>query len=126
MSYGLCNYTRYPEYGLVLSHAHNGFAGALFEDCLFTWDGTDLRIIRRSAGEILTETACDGKAQITIGHHDTLHFTVHHYTSDRFECFLTFEQSESIKNEEEIKKLFIQMDEVFWKISNKEGEIIWN
>ena len=45
MSYGLCNNVLYPEYGLVFSHDNNGFAGALFEDCLFTWDGTDLRFL---------------------------------------------------------------------------------
>lgn len=90
----------------MLSHANNGFAGALFEICLFAWDGTDLRIIRKSAGEILTETAFDGETQITTSHHDTLRFTVHHYTPDRFEGFLTFEQTASIQNEEAIKSIF--------------------
>ena len=51
MGYGVCNYRLYPEKGLVVSHANNGFAGALHENRIFRWEGTDLKMIAVSTAE---------------------------------------------------------------------------
>lgn len=56
IDYDLCNIELYPEYGMVASRANNGDACALFEDCLFRWEGTNLVLVRRAVSEELTET----------------------------------------------------------------------
>lgn len=77
IGYGICNYQLYPEKGLVLSHANNGFAGALHEDCLFRWEGTDLKLIRRAVSELDSEyiwyedgyalRSYDSRLRVTVG-----------------------------------------------------------
>lgn len=76
MDYGLCNYQLYPEKGLVLSQANNGFAGALHEMCLFRWEGTELKLIRRAVAEQESEyiwyddgyalRSCDNRLRVTV------------------------------------------------------------
>lgn len=77
IGYGICNYQLYPEKGLVLSHANNGFAGALYEACLFKWEGTDLKLIRRAVSDLDSEyiwyddgyalRSYDNRLRVTVG-----------------------------------------------------------
>lgn len=77
IGYGISNYQLYPEKGLVLSHANNGFAGALHEDCLFRWEGTDLKMIRRAVADLDSEyiwyddgyvlRSYDSRLRVTVG-----------------------------------------------------------
>ncbi len=63
--YGLVNYSLFPEYGIVMSQGSNGWAGALTETCLFRWEGTNLKILRRLVSEELTETAFNQDTIVT-------------------------------------------------------------
>lgn len=92
ISYGLCNYQLYPEKGLVHSGANNGFAGALHEDCLFRWEGSTLRLIRRAVSEEWTESFFDGDTYTQIIHSDTLHMRVWDYSGGQYEGKLVLEQ----------------------------------
>ncbi len=55
LGYGICNYQLFPDKGLVLSQANNGFAGMLHEWCLFRWEGTELKMIRRAVSDLDSE-----------------------------------------------------------------------
>ena len=48
---GFCNYRLYPEYGIVRTTSNNGYAGALHEEALYRWEGTQLKCIRRAVSE---------------------------------------------------------------------------
>lgn len=92
IDYGLCNYQLYPEKGIVHSGANNGFAGALHEDCLFRWEGSSLRLIRRAVSEEWTESLFDGDTYTQIIHSDTLHMRVWDYSGGQYEGKLVLEQ----------------------------------
>ena len=77
----LCNFELYPEAGIVGSYANNGYAGALHEDCLFRWEGTNLKLIRESRGEELSEVSFGDGAYIVTTYRDRLHLVINDYTS---------------------------------------------
>lgn len=74
---GIANYQLYPENGWVLSSANNGNAGALYEECLYGWDGTDLRLLRRATAENLREYRSEGATFVTVFHDRRISLTVH-------------------------------------------------
>ena len=76
IGYGLCNYRLYPEKGLVLSHANNGFAGALHEVCLFKWEGTALQMIRRAVSDLDSEYIWYDDGYALRSYDNRLHVTV--------------------------------------------------
>lgn len=45
---GLPNYQLHPEAGLIFTSVSNGYAGALHEQALWRWNGTQLECIRRA------------------------------------------------------------------------------
>ncbi len=84
IDYGLSNYQLYPEYGIVESSATNGYAGALHEICLFRWEGTELKLIRRAVSAELTETTFDTDSYTTTTHANILHVMVADYQSGEY------------------------------------------
>ena len=85
LGYGLCNYELYPESGIVGSHADNGYAGALHEDFLFRWEGTNLRLIRQGSSEELTETKFGDEAYTVTTYRNRLHIMIRDYSSGDYE-----------------------------------------
>lgn len=81
IGYGICNYQLYPEKGLVLSHANNGFAGALHEACLFKWEGTDLKMIRRAVSDLDSEYVWYDDGYALRSYDNRLHVTVGMYNA---------------------------------------------
>ena len=81
LSTGLCNYELYPELGIVGSHASNGYAGALHEDHLFRWEGTNLRLIRHGSCERLTELEHGDDAYTIKTYQNRLHSVIRDYSS---------------------------------------------
>lgn len=75
-NYGLINYILYPEEGWVESRGSSGLAGLLHERCLFRWEGTDLRLVRRAVSEhpevweyedgLMTQRIYDNEAQLIV------------------------------------------------------------
>ena len=74
---GVANYQLYPAEGWVLSSASNGNAGALYDECLYEWDGTDLRLLRRATSESLREYRSEGATFVTVFHDRKISLTVH-------------------------------------------------
>jgi len=90
IEYGLANYNLHPQQGLVSTHANNGSAGALHEDCLFRWNGTELDLIRRAEGVEYTETQSFSDRIVYTSYHDKITFSVYDYTTDSYEGRLIF------------------------------------
>lgn len=74
---GIANYALYPERGMVTSSANAGGAGALYEDCIFTWDGTDLHLIRRAQASSYHEYRTEGTAFVTVLYDRKIDLTVY-------------------------------------------------
>lgn len=114
IDYGLCNYMLHPETGIVHSGANNGFAGALHEDCLFCWEGTSLRLIRRAVSEEWTETAFSGEAYTQVTHSDVLHMRVWDYTLDPHGGTLIWERIMPLREADE-GDIFTEEHDALWQ-----------
>ncbi len=79
---GIANYGLYAAGEYVLSSVNAGNAGALYEDCLFTWDGTELHLIRRATSDNLREYRTEGGAFVTVLHDRKIDLTVYGYAAD--------------------------------------------
>ena len=111
---GLCNYQLYPEYGIVGSRANNGSAGAEHEECLFRWEGTDLKLIRRAVSEELREFSFIGSTYTTTIYTDMLHMTVHDYQFGEYEGTLLWEKIVALKDTE-YRDIFNEENEALWQ-----------
>lgn len=114
IDYGLSNIELYPEYGIVASKAVNGYAGALFEHCLFRWEGTNLVLVRRAVSEELTETALTDGILTTTLWTDVLRVRVHDYVTDEPGGTLTYD-STFLLEDSAYRDLFTDADEALWE-----------
>ena len=77
----LSNYTVTPS-GYILSHGNSGWAGALFEERVYVWEGTNLRMVRKILSE-QEETMTFGENSYTVSwNEDALHVCVWAYEPD--------------------------------------------
>ena len=93
LSTGLCNYELYPELGIVGSHASNGWAGALHEDHLFRWEGTNLRLIRRGSSEEMTEFSYTDDAYTVTTWQNRVRITICDYSSGDYDATVLWDQA---------------------------------
>lgn len=114
IGYGICNFQLYPEYGIVGSHANNGTAGALHEDCLFRWEGTDLKLIRRAVSEELTESSFSGSVYTITTYTDVLHMTVRDYRSGEYEGSVIWEQTIMLEDTD-YRDIFTEEQAALWQ-----------
>lgn len=120
LDYGLCNYHLYPEYGIVHSDANNGNAGALHEDVLFRWEGTELKAIRRAVSEEYSETTrfSDGNGYTTTYDFQNLRVRVWDYSKDVYEGELIYDDVVSLKqinNGDDYNRAFAGEQEALWR-----------
>ena len=90
--YGLPNYELHPQQGLVSTHANNGSAGALHENCLFRWEGNQLKLIRRAVGEEYKETDYQADRYVETTWNDRIRFRVYHQSEETGEGTVVFEE----------------------------------
>ena len=88
MPYGICNYSLYPEKGLVFSHANNGFAGAMHENRIFRWEGTNLQQVAYATAEMQSEYIWYENGYVLYSYNDRLQVTVRVY-NDQTETWET-------------------------------------
>ena len=112
LSYGLCNYELYPETGIVGSHADNGYAGALHEDFLFRWEGTNLRLIRQGSSEELTETEFGDEAYTVTTYRNRLHIVIRDYSAGDYEGTVLWDN-------------VIELDDMDAAMFEQERELLW-
>jgi len=93
LGHGICNYTLFPEEGIVESHTNDGLAGALHETCLFIWDGYDLKLTRRASGRERTEMESRDGAYALVTYTDQIELTVRDYTKDEFEGEILWQET---------------------------------
>lgn len=93
IGYGICNYTLFPEEGIVESHTNDGLAGALHDTCLFTWDGYDLKLVRRASARERTDLESRDNAYALVTYTDEIELTVRDYTEDEWEGKLLWEET---------------------------------
>lgn len=110
IGYGICNYQLYPEKGLVLSHANNGFAGALHEACLFKWDGTNLKMIRRAVSDLDSEYIWYDDGYALRSYDNRLRVTVGMYNASG-EWEVVLEESVSLTDE----GWYAREEAIFWQ-----------
>ncbi|MBQ2953868.1 MAG: hypothetical protein IJE07_09990 [Clostridia bacterium] len=79
---GIANYILHPQYGYVASSAKAGNAGALYEDCLMRWEGSSLRLVRRSTSEERREYRSEGTSFVIVMHSRQASLTVYAYTAE--------------------------------------------
>ena len=93
IDYALPNYQLYPEKGIVATHANNGYAGAAYEECLFRWEGTKMKLIRRGVSENTKIHSFVNGVSTETTDHDKVTITVYDYTGDRAEGILLDERT---------------------------------
>ena len=79
IDYGLANYRLDSGHGYVISHVNNGYAGALFEMCIFRWEGNRLKIVRRAVSDLVRESTSSAEQHTETVYHNRLKITVHDY-----------------------------------------------
>lgn len=119
MDYALCNYHLYPEYGVVHSDANNGYAGALHEDILLRWEGTDLKVIRRAVSDHYTETAdlAAREGYATTTYQQKLRVRVWDYTSNIYEGEKVYEtviDLDALNGDDDYERLFAGEQKALW------------
>lgn len=113
IDYGLANFQLYPEYGIVASKAVNGYAGALFENCLFCWNGTDLALLRRAVSEELSETVYSDSTFTTTCWTDVLRVRVYDYVTGEPGGTLTYDAT-FLLEDSAFRDLFTDADDALW------------
>ncbi|MBR4068491.1 MAG: hypothetical protein IKK08_07695 [Clostridia bacterium] len=88
---GLCSYVLYPQQKLVLSRSNNGAAGAYHETAVFRWEGNQLKILRRSCGEMAVDRYEQNGMMISASNPQLLLLTVWDYASNPSEGTLVYE-----------------------------------
>lgn len=88
---GLCNYMLYPQQQIVLSYANNGAAGAYHETAIFRWDGNNLKLIRKSCGEMAVERYEQNGLTVSASNPAQLLLTVWDYSNNSSEGTLVYE-----------------------------------
>lgn len=78
---GIANYSLRPEQGYVYSSANGGNAGSAYVDCIFRWDGTQLRLVRCARSEGLREYRSEGTSFVTVLHDRKLELNIYDYTA---------------------------------------------
>lgn len=114
IDYGLANFQLYPEYGIVASKAVNGYAGALFENCLFCWNGTDLELLRRAVSEELSETVHSDSTFTTTRWTDVLRVRVYDDVTGEPGGTLTYDAT-FLLEDSAYRDLFTDADEALWE-----------
>ena len=78
---GLCNYSlEHP--GFVTTYAQNGWAGALFEERIYQWEGTALRLRRVMSSECDIETIFTDTGYTVTENQTVLHIRLTDYTQE--------------------------------------------
>lgn len=78
----LANYC-VTDSGYVVSYGKNGWAGALFDDRVYAWDGTDLRLVRKMVSTNETEESLENGYAVTWSS-DTLHISLWDYAPTEY------------------------------------------
>lgn len=79
--YGLANYSLYPKQGYVVSHGTSGMAGALYETCLYRWQGAELVLLRRALSEEKTDSTFENGKHTQVTYSQVLTMRVWDYTA---------------------------------------------
>ncbi|MBQ8201226.1 MAG: SH3 domain-containing protein, partial [Clostridia bacterium] len=111
---GICNYTLFPEQGLVYANVNNGYAGALHENYLFRWEGNNLRLIRRAVSAEWTEYSYAGPEWTMVTHGDVLQITVTDYPEQQEGGTVLWEHMISLEDTE-YRDIFTEENEALWQ-----------
>lgn len=79
IDYGFANYKLYADKKLVVSHAVNGYAGAMFETCIYRWEGNELRLVRRAVSDLAEDVQIVGSKMIHTQDQELLRVQVRNY-----------------------------------------------
>ncbi len=93
MEYGFCNYRLYPQQRMVGSHANNGYAGALHEDILLRWEGTQLKMVRRAVADTTAEDEYYGDRFVSTSYAERVTVTIRDYISNVYDGTVIFEET---------------------------------
>lgn len=85
---GLPNYRLDPQRQLLCTYANNGYAGALSERCIYRWEGSTLRLVRRALADNLAVTEFRDDAMVTTIYSEMLQVTVWAHTAGVDETIL--------------------------------------
>lgn len=109
----LCNYTLYPEYGLVSSYTNAGNAGLLHVMNLYRWEGNELWLIRTATSDEWSESYFEGDTYTQIIRGDLLHVTVRDYTNG-YDDTVIFDQVIT-KEDAEYRDILTEEMEALWQ-----------
>ena len=93
MEYGFCNYQLYPQQRMVGSHANNGYAGALHEDILLRWEGTQLKMVRRAIADTAVVDEYFGDRFVSTTYAERVTVTIRDYTTNQYDGNVIFEET---------------------------------
>ena len=110
---GLPNYQLHPDLGLVSTHANNGWAGLLHDDCLFRWEGASLVWVRRSVCDMYHEFTYGEGFYTGTAYNDRVQWRVTERAQDGAETIL----HEAVLTAEEASQpgVFDEGQEALWE-----------
>lgn len=97
------NYTRSEDGRYIATNASNGYAGALFDNALYTWSGTDLQLLRRAVSQPKVETQVTDNKLITTEYQDVLTIRVWDYAQGIAQGNLLFQAEVNLYDEDALK-----------------------
>lgn len=74
------NHVRSADGQYIATNSNNGMAGALFDNYLYTWSGTDLEVVRRAASQPKTEIQVVDSKLITTEYQNVVTIRVQDYS----------------------------------------------
>ena len=74
------NYVCSADGQYIATNCSNGMAGALFDNWLYTWSGTDLQVIRRAVSQPKTEIQVVDNKLVTTEYQDVVTISVQDYS----------------------------------------------
>lgn len=97
------NYTGSPDGRYIVTNTNNGYAGALFDDSLYTWSGTDLQLLRRAVSQPKVETEVVDNKLITTEYQDVLVIRVWDYAQGITQGNLLFQAEVNLYDENTLR-----------------------
>lgn len=111
----LCNYVLHPEKNMVSTHANNGYAGALFEDEIYRWDGTQLHLLRRAESDTVTQTWQSGTEQSnSTTYYNLLQVEVRDYTRSEYGGEVIWQRT-NIPLDDFSDPLYTEIERAMWQ-----------
>lgn len=112
---GLANFSLYPEKGYVSSDGSYGMAGALYESCLYRWNGPELVLVRRALSSNKMDSTYENGVHTQVTYEHVLTLRVWDYTTSADGTIIFETTVDMTKNDEAFYPAHRDAVQAFWQ-----------